>query len=251
MSRLADAPAGETPANRPPLPLAGEGGGEGPLITLESLRLRYGATELRFPDFALPAGGHLLLRGASGSGKSTLLALMAGLLTPTSGCLTMDGQELALLAPAARDAWRGARLGFVPQRLHLSASLTVRDNLSLPYVAAGLSPDLARIDAVLGELGIGALLNRRPHQLSQGQAQRVALARALLRAPRFILADEPTANLDDDSCAATLTLLRRAADQHGLCLVIASHDARVEAAWGDWSALHRLRLAPAPDLAPA
>jgi putative ABC transport system ATP-binding protein len=202
-----------------------------------------GAVDLRFPDFSLPADGHLLLRGASGSGKSTLLALMAGLLTPSGGRLLMGDVDVGALAPAARDAWRGAHLGFVPQRLHLSPSLSVRDNLSLPYVAAGLTPDLARIQAVLDELGVGALQDRRPHALSQGQAQRVALARALLRAPRFVLADEPTANLDDEACEVTLALLRRAAAEHGVCLVIASHDARIEAAWADWPALHRLRLA--------
>ncbi len=198
---------------------------------------------LRFPDFELPRGGHLLLRGASGSGKSTLLALMAGLLTPTAGRLAMDGVEIGALAPAARDAWRGAHLGFVPQRLHLSPSLSVRDNLALPYVAAGLRPDDARIAALLAELGIAQLLDRRPHALSQGQAQRVALARALLRAPRFVLADEPTANLDDEACDATLALLRRVATEHGASLVIASHDARIEAAWADWAALQRLKLA--------
>ncbi|WP_431052749.1 ABC transporter ATP-binding protein [Roseateles sp. L2-2] len=236
------------------------------MVVLEGLRYRYGTdgdrgnrgnrgdhgrmqdddrasvAELRFPDFSLPADGHLLLRGASGSGKSTLLALMAGLLTPTGGRLTVGGVEVGALAPAARDAWRGAHLGFVPQRLHLSPSLSVRDNLSLPYVAAGLAPDAARIHALLDELGIAALQDRRPHALSQGQAQRVALARALLRAPRLVLADEPTANLDDEACAATLALLRRAAAEHGVCLIIASHDARIEAAWADWPALHRLRL---------
>lgn len=243
---------------------SGEGGA---LIAFEGLGYRYGATRngrdpavtaeagegangrsraghapLRFPDFALPIGGHLLLRGASGSGKSTLLALMAGLLTPSQGRLTLDGVDVGALAPAARDAWRGERLGFVPQRLHLSPSLDVRDNLSLPYVAAGLKPDRARMDALMDELGVGALQDRRPHALSQGQAQRVALARALLRAPRFVLADEPTANLDVEACATTLALLRRTATDHGLCLVIASHDARVEAAWADWPALQRLRL---------
>ncbi len=221
-------------------------GGEGsqPAIALQGLVHRYAAGDrpLRFPDFDLPAGGHLLLRGASGSGKSTLLALMAGLLTPSGGRLLLDGMDVGALAPAARDAWRGARLGFVPQRLHLSASLTVRDNLALPYVAAGLKPDAARIEEVLSALGIAELLDRRPHALSQGQAQRVALARALLRAPRFVLADEPTANLDDEACDATLALLRRAVEQQGASLVIASHDARVEAAWGGWAALQQLRL---------
>ena len=231
------------------------------MVVLDGLRYRYGgqvkagegapvATDLRFPDFVLPVDGHLLLRGASGSGKSTLLALMAGLLTPSGGRLVMGEVEVGALAPAARDAWRGAQLGFVPQRLHLSPSLSVRDNLSLPYVAAGLSPDLARIQALLDELGVGALQDRRPHALSQGQAQRVALARALLRAPRFVLADEPTANLDDEACEATLAMLRRAAAEHGVCLVIASHDARIDSAWADWPTVHRLRL-PGRSAAPA
>lgn len=220
------------------------------LLVLRALRLRYGATrqadglDLSFPDVDVPFGGHLLLRGPSGSGKSSLLALMAGLLTPTSGQVLMNGADLGVLRPSQRDAWRGAQLGFMPQRLHLSESLSVRDNLSLPYVADGLRPDLARIESLLAELGIAGVLDRRPHALSQGQAQRVALARALLRSPRFVLADEPTANLDDDACAATLALLRHAADMHGACLVIASHDARIERAWGDWHALRRLHLQP-------
>lgn len=219
-------------------------GSRAPAISLQGLLHRYAASDrpLGFPDFDLPAGGHLLLRGASGSGKSTLLALMAGLLTPSAGRLLLDGVDVGALAPAARDAWRGASLGFVPQRLHLSASLTVRDNLALPYVAAGLKPDGARIEEVLAALGVAELLDRRPHALSQGQAQRVALARALLRAPRFVLADEPTANLDDEACDATLALLRRAVEQQGASLVIASHDARVEAAWGGWADLRHLRL---------
>ncbi len=220
------------------------------LLVLDQLALRHGregadATWLRFPDLSLPPASHLLLRGASGSGKSSLLALMAGLLTPAEGRVMMAGIEPAQLSASARDAWRGAQLGFVPQRLHLSPSLTVRDNLSLPFVAAGLRPDLARIDTVLAALGIDGLQARRPHALSQGQAQRVALARALLRSPRFILADEPTANLDDEACAATLALLRETAAAHEVCLVIASHDARIEQAWGAWSALHRLVL-PSP-----
>lgn len=220
------------------------------LLGWQALGLRYGATALHFPDFELDQGGHLLLQGASGSGKSSLLALMAGLLTPAEGRLWLAGVEPATLKPSARDAWRGAHLGFVPQRLHLSASLSVLDNLSLPYVAAGLAPDGARIQALLDELGVGGLAARRPHQLSQGQAQRVALARALLRSPRFVLADEPTANLDDEACAATLGLLRQAADQHGLCLVIASHDARVQAALADWPGVQRLKLMRGAGVAP-
>lgn len=218
------------------------------LLVLRDVRLRHGrasdpdSVTLAFADLDLPFGAHLLLKGPSGSGKSTLLALMAGLRTPTSGQVLMNGADLGLLRPAQRDAWRGAQLGFMPQRLYLSESLSVRDNLSLPYVAEGLAPDLARIETLLAELGIAALRDRRPRALSQGQAQRVALARALLRSPRFVLADEPTANLDDEACAATLGLLRQAAETQGACLVIASHDARIERAWSDWPALHRMHL---------
>lgn len=211
-------------------------------LLLEAPRLRYGPQELRFPTVQLQDGEHLLLQGRSGSGKSSLLALLAGLLTPSAGRLLLDGTDPAALSPARRDAWRGASLGFVPQRLHLSASLSVADNLALAYVAVGLRPDLARIRQLLAELGVAELAHRLPHQLSQGQAQRVALARALLRRPRFVLADEPSANLDDQACQAILTLLRQSALQHGLCLIIATHDARVREALADWPGLRVLNL---------
>ncbi|MGN6826464.1 ABC transporter ATP-binding protein [Paucibacter sp. M5-1] len=203
------------------------------MIVLQGLRYRYAqGPEIAFADLSLPPGQGLLLRGASGSGKSTLLALMAGLLSASAGRLEMAGAELGRLSPRQRDAWRGACLGFVPQRLHLSAALTVRDNLALPYLSAGLPVDHARIDELLQCLELQALAPRRPHQLSLGQAQRVALARALLRRPKLLLADEPTANLDDESAGAALNLLSQAAREQGATLVLATHDSRVAQALG-------------------
>ncbi|MCU0924560.1 MAG: ATP-binding cassette domain-containing protein [Hydrogenophaga sp.] len=182
---------------------------------------------LRFADTDLPQGGTLLLRGPSGSGKSTWLALAAGLLAATSGEMVVAAQPVGALTPAACDAWRARTIGFLPQRLLLSDALTVEGNLGLVYFAAGLPPDNAALLHTLNALGVAHLAKRQPAQLSGGEAQRVALARALLLQPRVILADEPTASLDDAACDAVLALLGERAQAAGATLVIATHDARV------------------------
>lgn len=202
------------------------------MIHTEGLRFAYpGGAELVFPDVAVPQGGTLLLRGNSGSGKSTWLALVAGLRSARAGRVVVAGQALADLPPVARDAWRARALGWVPQRLHLSDALTVRDNLALAYYAAGQPVDAAALAETLAALDLTALAQRQPHALSGGQAQRVALARAVLRRPQVILADEPTASLDDTAAAASLQLLQATAQRCGATLVVATHDARVPRAW--------------------
>jgi putative ABC transport system ATP-binding protein len=204
-----------------------------PLVNARGLRHRYGAATqtLVFPDFTLAAGHSLLLLGASGSGKSTLLALLCGLLRLQEGELEVAGLRLHAPGKASLDLWRGQHIGFVPQRLHLAARLSVRDNLALPYVASAQAVDDARIRALMALLGLQGLDQRRPHELSGGQAQRVALARALLRRPALLLADEPTASLDDDHAQAAIQLLQEATQAEGVSLLVASHDARVREAW--------------------
>jgi len=125
------------------------------------------------------------------------------------------------------DAWRAQTIGFLPQKLHLSAALTVQQNLALAFWAAGVAQDHARIDAALDALGVADLAQRLPSQLSGGQAQRVALARAVLMRPRVLLADEPTASLDDQNAVDAVHLLWTTAQNLGATLVIATHDARV------------------------
>lgn len=189
--------------------------------------------ELAFQDVQLAQGDLLVLRGNSGSGKSTWLALMAGLLTPQQGELTVVGQRLNGLSNTARDAWRATNLGFLPQKLHLSEALTVAENLQLAYFAAGLPLNTSaktHIESTLAALGVADFAKRKPSTLSGGQAQRVALARAVLLNPKIILADEPTASLDDDAASAALTLLQTSAARCNATLVIATHDARVAAA---------------------
>lgn len=182
---------------------------------------------LHFPDADVPQGGTLLLRGPSGSGKSTWLSLAAGLRVPSAGRIELDGQSVGDLSPVARDLWRAKHIGFLPQRLLLSDALNVADNLALVYFAAGLAPDRGAMDATLDALGVRHLASRRPARLSGGEAQRVALARALLLRPRVVLADEPTASLDDAACRAALELLQTRVQTCGATLVIATHDARV------------------------
>lgn len=207
-----------------------------------------GAAALHFPDVDVRQGGTLLLRGRSGSGKSTWLALMAGLRGASSGDLFVAGTQLGTQRGAEIDAWRARSIGFLPQKLHLSKALTVADNLALVYFAAGLARNDAAIAQVLEQVGVADLAARKPHQLSGGQAQRVALARAVLLAPPVLLADEPTASLDDEAAADALALLQRSASACDATLVIATHDQRVVQALAGAQQLHLSEIGLAPIL---
>jgi putative ABC transport system ATP-binding protein len=218
------------------------------MIQSTGLQFAYqtGAT-LAFPDVNVPQGGVLLLGGPSGSGKSTWLALVAGLIPASAGSLQVAGQMLGGMGALKSDAWRAANIGFLPQKLHLSAALTVQQNLALAFWAAGVAQDNAAIDAALNALGVADLAQRLPAQLSGGQAQRVALARAVLMRPRVLLADEPTASLDDHNAADAVHLLWTTAQSLGATLVIATHDARVgQSLQGLSSAVQRLDLGRIP-----
>ena len=199
------------------------------MISCHQLVYRYAnGPELAFADLDVAQGETLLLTGVSGSGKSTWLALAAGLLPSTGGHMTVAGQVLDQLGNINSDAWRAKTIGFLPQKLHLSAALTVRGNLELAQWAAGQKTDDKRIVEALTALGVGDLSERKPSQLSGGQAQRVALARAVLMQPKVILADEPTASLDDEACDAALELLLATAGRLEATLVIATHDSRIK-----------------------
>jgi putative ABC transport system ATP-binding protein len=190
------------------------------------------STAICFPNLSVERGSVWVLRAASGRGKSTLLALLAGLLSPSAGQIHVDGVAVSALKGAARDRWRGRHVGFLPQRLHWVDALNVERNVALALWAAGLPPDESRVRALLDALGLTEFAQRRPHQLSGGQAQRAALARALVTQPSLLLVDEPTASLDDEAAAAALSALDSAATRYGATLLIATHDARVSRAFG-------------------
>ncbi len=212
------------------------------MFELTGVERRYAETlAVAVAHWRAETGEEWLLDGPSGSGKSTLLHLLAGLTEPSSGAVVVAGTKLGTLSSARRDRWRGRTVGLVPQRLHLVGALDVADNLRLAQFLAGLPRDDARIRALLEAVDVAELAHRRPGQLSHGQAQRVAIARAVVNRPVLVLADEPTANLDDAHAAAALELLRTQALEAGATLVVASHDARVRPLLP-----HRYTLPPQP-----
>lgn len=181
---------------------------------------------LRIPKLDLEAGQHLALRGRSGSGKSTLLNLIAGILLPDSGSIVVDGREINRLGEAARDHWRGRRIGYVHQSFHLLPGLTVWENL---WIAAALSGqgESQRIEHYLKRLDLENRRDFRPGQLSVGQQQRVAVARALVHNPALVLADEPTGNLDAELAQKALELLTSMCRESNAALLLVSHDAAI------------------------
>ncbi len=198
------------------------------MFSLKGIEHGYaGTTVLRVESWRVAQGEHWLLAGASGSGKTTLLHILAGLTTPSSGEVIVGGTDLTSLRGSARDHWRGFTIGLVPQRLHLVGALTVRDNLRLAQYLAGFPDDPVRVRELLEAVLVADLADRYPRELSQGQAQRVATARAVVNRPALVLADEPTANLDDPHAAGALELLRAQALAVNAALIVASHDARV------------------------
>jgi putative ABC transport system ATP-binding protein len=203
------------------------------MLHISNLHYRYpgpNGAALTVPAFSLAASEHAIVLGPSGCGKSTLLHLLSAILKPQAGSVTVAGTDIGALTARAADRWRGRHIGFLPQKLALVSSLSARENLLFAAYANDTPDDAARADALLDALGLTDKATARPHQLSQGQQQRVAIGRALFNKPVLLLADEPTANLDDAACKGVTDLLIAQAAEAGASLVIATHDARVLAA---------------------
>ena len=199
------------------------------MFALENIRHRYDGTEvLRLDHWSVGQAEQWLILGTSGSGKTTLLHILAGILAPAEGSVSVAGQDLAALTASRLDRFRGRTIGIVFQRMHLISSLTVLGNLLLAQYLAGARPDAREASVLLAGLGLAAVAHRRPHALSFGQSQRAAVARAVVNRPRLILADEPTSNLDDVNATVTLDLLLAQASQYNATLVIATHDRRIK-----------------------
>jgi len=198
------------------------------VFLLENIRHSYAGREvLRLAHWSVRQGEHWLIIGASGSGKSTLLHILAGIVKPSAGSVSVAGQDFSTLPPARLDRFRGRNIGIVFQRMHLIPSLSVLGNLVLAQYLAGSKQDAREALALLASVGLADAAGRRPQALSVGETQRAAVARAVVNKPRLILADEPTSNLDDANAAAALELLRAQANSCSATLVIATHDMRI------------------------
>lgn len=199
------------------------------MVELEGVTLTHpGGVELAFPDWRVEPGEQWHLVGPSGCGKTSLLHLIAGLLTPTRGTLrVLDQPDWGRLPQRTRDRLRGRHIGLVFQRAHLLPALSVLENLLLARSLVGLPRRREHAMKLLEAVGLQQHAHARPGTLSGGELQRAAIARAAVNAPDLLLADEPTASLDDARCWQSLELLCQVAHDAGAALIIASHDRRV------------------------
>jgi len=208
-----------------------------PILSARALMRTYGSAEtatraLDGVDLDIARADSLAVMGPSGCGKTTLLHVLAGILAPTSGTVHLDGRDLATLGEKRRTLLRRSDFGFVFQDGQLLPELTALENVILPRMLGGTSRRAATAEARswLDRLGLSGMHDRRPTQLSGGQAQRVAVARALAGRPSVVFADEPTGALDQETGQSVLRTLVDSCTETGASLVMVTHDAKVAAA---------------------
>jgi len=186
---------------------------------------------VRAVDFGVEEGEIVSIVGPSGSGKSTLLSVLGCLLTPDSGVVRIMGKDMSLQSDAAKAEIRRLHIGFVFQSFNLIPVLSAFENVEYPLILAGVAGGerRRRVAALLDRVGLASHQAKRPDQLSGGQKQRVAIARALVAHPRFVLADEPTANLDSHTAGEILALMSQLNRELGTALIFSTHDPKVSA----------------------
>jgi len=226
------------------------------MIELNGVSMHYtlGASRievLRSVDLQIPRGQRVAITGPSGSGKTSLLLLLAGLERPAAGTVAIDGLRLDTLDSDALADLRRDHIGIVFQSFHLISSLSALDNVALPLQIAGHRDAIDRARAQLERVGLGDRVEHYPAQLSGGEQQRVAIARAVAHAPKLLLADEPTGNLDDRTGEGVRELLFELNAQSDTTLVLVTHDTEFAARCDRVLGLHEGRLRELPARAAA
>lgn len=202
------------------------------ILSVEGLTKIYGSgdtavTALDHVSFTVEKGEFVAIVGASGSGKSTLMNLIGGIDEPTSGRVVIDGQELYAMNESARAIFRRRNIGMVFQFYNLVPTFTAAENIMLPYLLDKREPEKARLDEILALTGLSERAGHLPSALSGGQQQRVSLGRALINDPAFILADEPTGNLDSRASRDVMELLQVANRRYQQTLLLITHDEKI------------------------
>ena len=200
-----------------------------PALAARDVTRRYGTgaaavDALRGVSLNVSAGQFVAVMGPSGSGKSTLLHVLAGLDRPTSGSVTVAGEEITSMGDRELTRLRRDHIGFVFQAFNLLPQLTAEENVLLPLDLAGRKPDREFVSSVFARVGLSERRRHKPSELSGGQQQRVAVARALVAEPAVLFADEPTGNLDSHASAEILRLMRESVDAFGQTTVMVTHD---------------------------
>lgn len=202
------------------------------ILSVEGLTKIYGSgdtavTALDHVSFTVEKGEFVAIVGASGSGKSTLMNLIGGIDEPTSGRVVIDGQELYAMNESARAIFRRRNIGMVFQFYNLVPTLTAAENIMLPYLLDKREPEKAKLAEILALTGLSERAGHLPSALSGGQQQRVSLGRALINDPAFILADEPTGNLDSRASRDVMELLQVANRRYQQTLLLITHDEKI------------------------
>ncbi len=182
---------------------------------------------LDVPNLQVAVGEQVVLLGQSGGGKTTLLHIIAGITTPDSGSIRLDGIELTKLSEQGRDRVRAAKLGYVFQTFNLLAGFTALENVRLGMTFGNGKHDIQRATRLLDRVGLSDRLHYKPSQLSVGQQQRISVARALANRPRLLLADEPTANVDAANQQKIIDLIRETCQEEQIALIMVTHDLKL------------------------